>query len=177
MGENHFKLINSSGLLPHIVRPKMMKLIYEIQRWLSMVAQCAHADIKTYGSFLPLCLFQVLSPNASYLICSPYLSFYYSLHWPLSLLLCYFILYFLPFPRCWEFMCLVDPEAVNLVIHNQYQPHLFPTDKSGLSDNYIFLSSSSVKGWPFSPCFVLVPGILMLVLIRSVHIHWPRSET
>lgn len=47
-------------------------------------------------------------------------------------------------------LCLVDPEAVYLVIRNQYRTHFFPTDKSGLSDNYIFLSIS-VKGCPFPP--------------------------
>lgn len=150
-----------------------MRLIYEIQRWRSMAAQWTHTGIKTYESFLPLCLFQVLSPTVSYLIFSSYLFYLLS---PLAIVhLTVFVLYFLPFPRCWEFMCLVDPEAVNLVIHNRYQPHLFPTDKSGLSDNYIFLSMS-VKGWPFPLCFVLVLGILLLVLIRSVHMHWTRSD-
>lgn len=68
-----------------------------------------------------------------------------------------FVLHILPSPRCREFTCLVDPEAVNLVIHNRYQPHLFPTDKSSLSDKFIFLCMS-VKGCPFSPSFVLVPS-------------------
>lgn len=54
-----------------------------------------------------------------------YLSSYYFLHWPVSA----FVLYFLPFHGLYGFMCPVDPEAVNLVIHNRYQPHLFPTDK------------------------------------------------
>jgi len=54
-------------------------------------------------------------------------------------------------------MCLVDPEAVNLVILNRYRPHLFPTDKSGLTDNYIFFSMSVKKRrsmpFPSELCF------------------------
>lgn len=80
-----------------------------------------------------------LSPNVSYLIFSLYHLLCYSLHDGLCLSNCLCSL-LSAFPQMLEFMCLVDPEAVNLVIHNQYQPHPCPTDKSGLSDNYVFSS-------------------------------------
>lgn len=67
---------------------------------------------------------------------------------PLLSPLVFVCLPFLPVLRVCEFMCLADPEAVNLVIHNRYQPHLFSADKSDLSDNYISLCTSA-KGCPF----------------------------
>lgn len=46
----------------------------------------------------------------------------------------------LPFSPDAEFMCLVAPEAFNLLIPDQYQLHLCPLQiKSGLSDDYISL--------------------------------------
>lgn len=99
----------------------------ENRKWWALSMKCrddftqslsGHSVMKTYESFLPLCLLQAPSPNASYLIFYLYLSFYYSLHWPF---VCrtVFVLYFLPPPWCREFTCLVDPEVVNLVIHNR----------------------------------------------------------
>lgn len=81
-----------------------------------------------------------------------------------------------PLRGSYEFMCLVDSEAVNLVIHNRYQPRLFPffsfffflQIKMGRLIG-TFFSSMSVKGCTFLARFVFGPGILLLVLIASVH--------
>lgn len=89
-------------------------------------------------------------------------------------------LFHLPLRGSYEFMCLVDSEAVNLVIHNRYLPRLFPffslffspTDKNGT-----FSSSMSVKGCTFLARFVLGPGILLLVLIASVRMRWALTST
>lgn len=59
--------------------------------------------------------------------------------------------------KLWVFVRLDYPEAVNLVTHNRYHPHVFPSDQSGLFDNFIFLSMSA-HGCPFP--FVLCFGPL-----------------
>lgn len=113
----------------------MMGLIFDIRRQLDVIGQWGHSDIKTYESFLPLRLFQ--PPSLSSLIFSPYLSSYRSLHWPLSILLPLFCT-FCHSTDC-KILCLVFPESVNLVIHNQKQPQPFATDRDGLSCSSFFV--------------------------------------
>lgn len=79
-----------------------------------------HSVMKTYESFLPLRLLLAPSPDASHLVFALYLFLLLS---PLAFVcLTAFVFYFLQMLRVCVCVCvyLVDPDAVNLVIHNQY---------------------------------------------------------
>lgn len=95
-----------------------------------------HSVMKTYESFLPLRLLQAPSPDASYLVFALYLFLLLS---PLAFVLLPLFSTFFRYEMLGVWVYLVDPNAVNLVIHNQYWPHLFPRDRNGPSDMY-FLS-------------------------------------